>query len=151
MICFRSIGSTLVNGSKHLRCNNIMSMGSFQVAICKICFNTFSWFLTRSLQLGTIHHSTLLNRCFSFVTFITFECENNSAIDKLFASSSWKNFTNMDSGLVWGIQMFIPSSWDSNQVSNSTNIESLCQNEELQYSVKSEGLKEHDPTFMHDV
>jgi hypothetical protein len=85
------------------------------------------------------------------VTFITFECEDNNAIDKLFASSSLKSFTYMDSHLVWGIQMFIPPSRDSNQMSNSTSIESLCQNEELQYSAKSEGLTEHDPTFMHDV
>jgi hypothetical protein len=93
----------------------------------------------------------LLNCCLSLVTFITFECEDNNAIDKLFTNSSLKSFIDMDSGLVWGTQMFVPPSPYSNQISKNTSTKSLCQNEEFQYSTKIEGQKEHDPTFMHDV
>jgi hypothetical protein len=47
----------------------------FKLQLCKICFNTFGRFLTQWLQLDTLHHSTLLSRCFSLV--VTFECEDN--------------------------------------------------------------------------
>lgn len=57
----------------------------------------------------------------------------------------------MDSGLVWGTQIFIPPSPDLDQISKNTSMESLCQKEELQYSAKTEGQNDHDPTFMHDV
>jgi len=69
MTCFRSTGSTLLDGSKHLKCNNIRSIGFFQVEASKICFNAFNQFLIEWLQLGTLNHSTLLNCCFFLVTF----------------------------------------------------------------------------------